>query len=74
MDWKDSIGNIRPGDRCEIVHDEAGALEPFQPQRGRYSYNANEIRDAFKKYFLSQKGQVPWQWEHVRNAGPRRQQ
>ena len=74
IDSEDSRGNIRLGDWREIVHGEAGALEPFQPQRGRYSYNANEIRDAFKKYFLSQEGQVPWQWDHVHNAGPRLQQ
>ena len=73
-DSEDSTGNVRLGDWREIVRNDTGVVVSFQPQRGRYRYDANQVRDAFRKYFLSQEGQVPWQWDHVRSCGPRLQQ
>ena len=71
IDSEDNTGHIRPGDWREMVSSDLGALQPLQPRSGRTSYDANEIRNTFKEYFVSAEGQVSWQWDHVRNVGPR---
>ena len=71
VDSEDGSGDVRPGEWRQIVrNDSRGALVNIAPQRGRrYSNSAIEVREALKKYFVSDFGSLPWQWNHVRSRG-----
>ena len=70
IDGEDSLGVIKSGDRRKIVSNDEGAFRSFQGQRGRSSYEANAVCEAFMQYFLSPERQVSWQWDHIRSCGP----
>lgn len=71
-DSEDSSGEIKPGQwRKEVPREGSGAMRNMPPLRGRrMSCSAIEVRNALKDYFLSDKGQVPWQLDYVRSRGP----
>ena len=47
--------------RKEIEHD-TGITSVSRMCSNNYSKQAKDVRDMFSKYFNSQEGQVPWQW------------
>lgn len=71
-DSEDSSGEIKPCQwRKEVPREGSGAIRNMLPLRGRRkSSPAIEVRNALKDYFLSDKGQVPWQLDYVRSRGP----
>ena len=71
VDSEDGSGDIRPGEWRQVVrNDSRGALSDIAPLRGRrYSNSAIEVREALMKYFVSDSGSLPWQWNHVRSRG-----
>ena len=53
----------RPGDwRNEVVGDQ-GLVPISQIGSNNYTRNAKEVRNDFRDFFVSQNGQVPWQWD-----------
>ena len=58
VDSEDGSGDVRPGEWRQIVrNDSRGALVNIAPQMGRrYSNSAIEVREALKKYFVSDFG------------------
>ncbi|KXJ27548.1 hypothetical protein AC249_AIPGENE7667 [Exaiptasia diaphana] len=71
IDYEDSNGNLKQGDWRKIVaQDKNGALAPFHCQSGRHSDDAKSTREVLTRYFVTEEGQVPWQWEKVRSCGP----
>lgn len=69
-DTDNNRGVIKAGDWRKIVANDEGAFRSFQGQRGRYSYQANAVRETFMQYFLTPEGQVSWQRDYVRSCGP----
>ena len=71
FDSEDGSGDVRPREWRQIVcNDSRGALVSIASQRGRrYSKSAIEVREALKKYIVSDFGSLPWQWNHVRSRG-----
>lgn len=70
VDSEDSSGNIVPGDwRKEADIEDAGLRRVSQIGGNRYTYEAGKSRDGLMEYFNSPGGEVPWQWQHVRNCG-----
>ena len=69
VDSEDGSGDIRPGEWRQVVRNNSrGALSDIAPLRGgRYSNSAIEVREALMKYFVSDSGSLPWQWNHVRS-------
>lgn len=72
VDSEDNKGEIKSGDWRKITANDEGCFRSFQAHGGRFSYQANVVRENFKQYFLSPEGQVAWQWDYVRSCGPRR--
>ena len=66
-------GVIKPGEwRSQVARDSnaGGAVININPLRGRRNLqSAIEVREALMKYFLSNNGSLPWQWDYVRNKG-----
>ena len=70
VDSEDETGQIIPGDwRAVIQDDEGGLINARKIGGNRYTFDAGRSREDFKDYFSSEKGQVAWQWQHVRNCG-----
>lgn len=72
VDCEDASGTIKPGEWRGILRTEGGhgALQPIAPLRGRrHTNSAVEVRDALTKYFVSDEGSLPWQWDHIRSKG-----
>ena len=72
LDSEDNNGSIKSGDWRKITANDKGCFRSFQAHGGRFSYQANVVRENFKEYFLSPEGQVAWQWDYVRSCVPRR--
>ncbi|CAB4010847.1 Hypothetical predicted protein, partial [Paramuricea clavata] len=63
VDAEDSTGNFIPGNWRNITMGDIGAMEAFTVGRAnnRSSFEANEVRETFKKYFISREGSLSWQ-------------
>ena len=65
-----STGNIVPGEWRNIVRKDSnsGALQALRKARGcRVHTSVIKVQDEIKDYLNSAEGQVPWQWQHIRN-------
>lgn len=48
-----------------MVQAEQGLRAITRAGSNNYSRDAKLIREDFRNYFMSQEGQVPWQWSAV---------
>ena len=71
-DSEDNSGEMKPGQwRKELPIEGIRAMSNLPPLRGRKKSNsAIEVQNALKDYFLSDKGQIPWQLDYVWSRGP----
>ena len=71
VDCEDSSGNILPGNWREEVADNDAFRDVQRIGGNRYTYDAGNIRSAFRDHFNSEQGEAecPWQLRHVRNCG-----
>ena len=67
VDHEDSLGNFIPGDWRSDGGQSTGLSRISQLGSNTHSCSAAGIRDTFKQYFLSPKGEVEWQYRHVRS-------
>lgn len=58
---RESNGQIIPG-QWRAQKDGNGLMELQKMNTGRTSITATAIRDSFKQYFISQEGEVCWQY------------
>lgn len=67
-DSEDSNGDLIPGEWR--LQGTGNGLLPIGTQGGnRYTRSAKDTRDWFRVYFLSERGQLSWQYTHVRSTG-----
>ncbi|CAB4010235.1 Hypothetical predicted protein, partial [Paramuricea clavata] len=71
VDAEDSTGNFIPGNWRNITTGDIGAMEAFTVGRAnnRSSFEANEVRETFKKYFINREGSLSWQVNYVNSFG-----
>ena len=70
VDSEDDSGQIIPGDWRTVLHNDENGIPTMNRIAGnRYTFEAASSRTDFKEYFNSADGEVPWQWQHVRNCG-----
>lgn len=61
-----SKGSFSPvGTPEEILEAYNKAWKPIPRYGAQASKEATEIRNHFVKYFMSEEGSVPWQWNHI---------
>lgn len=70
VDSEDSSGVIREGEWRTIVAADQGAFQRIDTPRGRPQNDANLVRESLTSYFLTDRGSLPWQWQHARSTGP----
>ena len=70
VDSEDSSGEIREGKWRTIVAADRGAFQNIETPRGRPQNDADLVRESLTRYFLTDRGSLPWQWQHVRSTGP----
>lgn len=57
----DDPSNADGSSSANLAGDASSAFVNMAPARGRHSAAANNVRDAFLRYFMSPVGSVPWQ-------------
>ena len=62
---KNTKHGTQPGRWREITQGDKGLQSINRDGSNNYSRNAKKVREAFKNYFMSNEGQVIWQWESV---------
>jgi len=67
---EDSSGVIREGERRTIVAADQRAFQGIETPRGQTQNDANLVRESLTSYFLTDRGNLPWQWQHTRSTGP----
>ena len=70
VDSEDSTGNIIQDDWRTAADGKSGALQSVSIGRAhnRSSFDANEVREKFKKFFLSAEGSLSWQERYVNST------
>ena len=53
------------GERRQLVQADQGLRALTKAGSNNYSRDAKLIREDFRDYFMSDKGQVPWQWSAI---------
>ena len=62
-------GNSHPGGWRIITRDDAGLVPVSRQGSNNYSKDAKFVQIMLTDYFISNKGMVPWQYNHVRSTG-----
>ena len=71
VDSEDETGQIIPEDWRAVIQDDEGGLTNARRIEGNhYTFDAGKSREDSKYYLSSEKGQVAWQWQYVRNCAP----
>ena len=73
VDQEDGRRDVIPGDWRKLTVDDSGAMQSMRVGRAhiKYSFDANEVRNKFKAYFLmSRGGSIPWQVTDVEEQLP----
>jgi len=71
VDSEDETGQIIPEDWRAVIQDDEGGLTNARRIEGNhYTFDAGKSREDSKDYLSSEKGQVAWQWQYVRNCAP----
>lgn len=70
IDWEDEHRVLQPG----LWREGNNCLHNLPPlDRENVPQNGTQMRNELTKYFFTPEGEVPWQYEHVRYAGPQLQ-
>ena len=59
---------IRQGDWRKEIEGNQGLIDIPRTGSNNYSGDAKEVRDNLCKYFNSDQGAVPWQWNHIQRT------
>ena len=67
VDSEDKTGALIEGQWRKLVDINLQSVRPIR--NSQYSNTVLQTRDMLAEYFISDRGSVSWQWDHIRRTG-----